>query len=167
MNICILSGVFLWYEQQRNQSPPFNRGESSAGSGPVLVLVWSMFNLQRNGLLSQSLYTPPVSQHCSEQLWQTTSPLYKCCSWLCMPTLASKNDRSSDHWFGIQSYVSSPVYKSEHATQAIVLKNGCSSFSWSLITITLRWRKQFFILDQQSVGGSLEPVILTESQFFG
>ena len=52
-------------------------------------------------------------------------------SWLCMPTLASKNDRSSDHWFGIQSFVSSPVYKSEHTTQATVFKNGCSSFSWS------------------------------------
>lgn len=57
-----------------------------------------------------------------EQLWRTTSTLYRCCLLLCIRTLASKHDQSSDRCcFDFVSFAFCPVIS---AALPLVLKNG-------------------------------------------
>ena len=62
------------------------------------------------------------------ELQQTTSTVtHMCCSWLCVPTLVSMHDWSSDHCCFSLASIKSGVYfpgaESEPSTLVLVLKN--------------------------------------------
>lgn len=100
LNLC---GNHVRIQQPGSPSPPFNQSEPSAGSGPVLMLVWRMIKLKalkNQFTFSAGMRTPIESHHfvtvlCMFPIARKNNGglhrLFISGFWFCTPTLASKH----------------------------------------------------------------------------